>query len=191
MVVGMFTHILEMQNQIKNNGAEPNPFIMFEQMKYFPFVMLGFTIFQFAWQWSVGVSLHPKLPKQVKMNLNVFKAFLIIPFVYIVVISMGMGSVISNMSESTMRSTEGQPSEDLINMIKWFPIFILLHLFSMFCLFYTIYFLSKELRAVEKQDYINGNDYIGEFFMNWFLPVGIWFLQPRINKIFNPKEEIE
>jgi hypothetical protein len=27
------------------------------------------------------------------------------------------------------------------------------------------------------------NDYIGEFFLFWFFPIGIWFIQPRINNI--------
>jgi hypothetical protein len=29
------------------------------------------------------------------------------------------------------------------------------------------------------------SDFAGEFFLIWFFPVGIWIIQPRINKLFD------
>jgi hypothetical protein len=51
-------------------------------------------------------------------------------------------------------------------------------------MFYILYFVAKTMKSVEMQKTVTFNDYAGEFFLIWFFPIGIWFLQPRINKIF-------
>jgi len=53
----------------------------------------------------------------------------------------------------------------------------------MFCLFYCLYFVAKTLKTVELQREVSFNDFIAEFFLTWFFPIGVWILQPRINKM--------
>lgn len=60
-----------------------------------------------------------------------------------------------------------------------------LHLFSIFCMLFALYFIAKALKSVEIMKQARFNDFIGEFFLFWFFPIGIWFLQPRINKLFD------
>ncbi|WP_238388512.1 hypothetical protein, partial [Christiangramia aestuarii] len=60
-----------------------------------------------------------------------------------------------------------------------------LHLFSMFCMFYLLYFVSKTIKTVELKRSVTFSDFVGEFFMIWFFPIGVWFIQPRINKIIS------
>jgi len=55
----------------------------------------------------------------------------------------------------------------------------------MFCIFYCLYFVAKALKSVELQREVTFNDYAGEFFLFWFSPIGVWVLQPRINKLFD------
>jgi len=59
--------------------------------------------------------------------------------------------------------------------------------FLLFCMFYCLYFNAKALKAAEWQRPVTFSDFAGEFFMIWFFPVGIWILQPRINKLFENK----
>jgi len=68
--------------------------------------------------------------------------------------------------------------------LEYFAFIIPIHLFSMFCIFYCMYFIAKEFKSVEVQKPVTFSDFAGEFFLLWFFPVGIWILQPRINKIF-------
>lgn len=58
-----------------------------------------------------------------------------------------------------------------------------LHLLSMFGIFYSMYFTAKTLKTVELQREVVFNDFAGEFFLLWFNFVGVWILQPRINKL--------
>lgn len=69
-----------------------------------------------------------------------------------------------------------------------FLIIIPLHLFAMFCMFYCLYFVSKALKSAELQREALLGDYIIDFILFWFYFVGIWFLQPRINKLFAEDE---
>ncbi|PCJ67741.1 MAG: hypothetical protein COA58_00985 [Bacteroidetes bacterium] len=191
-----FVMMFEMFSNITANlnfgeGNPPDPTIMFDHMKYLPLIILTTAIFQFGWQWSVGTSLHSKLPENTKMNIKVFKAFLIVPFIYTIVISVGMGFLFKNMSELMQMGAQmdGQsPPDELPKFLMFILIFILLHLFSMVCIFYNIYFIARSLKSVEIQETAKGDQYIGEFFLTWFLLIGIWFLQPRINTIFSETE---
>lgn len=58
------------------------------------------------------------------------------------------------------------------------------HLLAMFCIFYTIYFAAKSLAAAQASQPVTFYDYAGPFFLIWFFPLGIWVLQPRINRLY-------
>jgi hypothetical protein len=126
-----------------------------------------------TWFYSLGTNLAKKLPITVNMNVTRFKIFLFIPVIY------GILSLLVFIRLVSAIDTGAQPNPALFLLI--FPI----HLFCMFCVFYCLYFVAKTLKTIEWQRPVTFSDYAGEFFLIWFFPIGIWFLQPRINKLFN------
>jgi bacteriorhodopsin len=64
-----------------------------------------------------------------------------------------------------------------------FALVVPLHLFSMFYIFYTLYFAAKTVKTVELQREVTFSDFAGEFFLIWFYPVGVWIIQPKVNKM--------
>jgi uncharacterized RDD family membrane protein YckC len=54
----------------------------------------------------------------------------------------------------------------------------------MFCMLYLLYFVSKNLVLAETRKPASFPDYAGPFFLIWFFPIGIWFTQPRINRLY-------
>jgi hypothetical protein len=64
-----------------------------------------------------------------------------------------------------------------------------LHLFAMFCMFYDLYFVSKNLTMAETGRAATFNDYAGPFFLVWFFPLGIWFVQPRVNRLYARRKD--
>jgi hypothetical protein len=119
------------------------------------------------WIWAVAVGLQERVPESIKLKINRFKIFFIIPVVYFVIYMTVFFPLIMNFElEPTL-----------------FLIIIPLHLFAMFCMLYCLYFTAKTLRTAELQRKVHSGDYIGEFFLIWFFPIGVWFIQPRINKI--------
>jgi hypothetical protein len=119
------------------------------------------------WIWIVATGLQDKVPENVKLKVNRFRIFFIIPVVYFILyMILFFPSLIKFQVEPTM-----------------FLIIMPLHFFAMFCMIYCIYFTAKTLKTVELQRLVHSSDYIGEFFLIWLFPIGVWFIQPRINKI--------
>lgn len=139
----------------------------------FPFVLPIIAVASmgvfFGWFYALGTHLHKKLPSTASMNVTRFKIFLFIPVICVLFSVALMPSLIP----------EGQTGLGI------FALIIPLHLFSMFCIFYCLYFNAKALKTVEAQRPVTFGEYAGEFFLIWFFPIGIWIIQPRINKLFD------
>ena len=144
---------------------------------FFPIMMILFIGLFFGWFYALGTNLHKKLPQTANMNLTHFKIFLLIPVVYMLLISVFMAGMFSNITSG------GQPDPAI------FALIIPLHLFSMSCIFYCLYFNAKALKTVEWQKPVTFSDFAGEFFLIWFFPIGIWIIQPRINQLFDTNIE--
>jgi hypothetical protein len=165
-IVSQIFMVQAMMNSIRNNKP-PDIFIPFSIM------MICVIAIFFGWFYALGTNLHKKLPESVSMNLNRFKFFLLVPVIYLLLICLIVSFAFTD-------------QEIVANYFAASAIIIVpLHLFSMFCIFYCLYFISKELKSVEWQRPVTFSDYVGEFFLIWFFPVGIWIIQPRINKLFD------
>jgi hypothetical protein len=139
----------------------------------FPIIMILIVGIFFGWFYALGTNLHKMLPETTKMNLTRFKIFLFIPVAYMLFLSVFMLVMFFNVS------SDGRPNPLI------FALIVPLHLFSMFCIFYCLYFNAKALKTVEWQKPVTFSDFAGEFFLIWFFPIGIWFIQPRLNKLFD------
>jgi len=146
---------------------------LFDNPKADYFAALLFFVFFFifvGWFYALGTNLNKKLPDGVKMSLKKFKWFsflsvaLVVAFV---VFYVGLASLF------------------------WLPdiVFAGLYLFVVFCYCYCFNFSIKSLKAVELQRAVTFSDYAGDLFLFLFFPIGVWIIQPRINKIFEEKEE--
>lgn len=159
-------HILTLVSHFLGNNV--NAYII-----AFPAIMIIFIVILFGWLYAIGTNLHKMIPTSVHLNLKRFKIFLAIPFVYMVIITIIMILI------STRHFDEVEPS------IPIFAGIMPLHFFSMFCIFYCLYFVAKVIKTVERQQEVTFSDFAGEFFLIWFYPIGIWFIQPKINKLFH------
>jgi|SRR5690554_692363 len=160
-------------------SINPDPTVMFKFMNFIPFIILIPTLTLFGWLWSIGMGFQNKIPVNVKLKVKRFKLFFFIPFIYILIFILIFSFILLNVI-----SMNPNPNLGLIALL--FAIIFPLHLFSIFCIFYTFYFIAKTIKTVELQRDVVFADFIGEFFMLWFYPVGIWILQPKINKLTTP-----
>lgn len=156
--------------------TNPNPEMIFNYIKFLPIVMILFVAIFFVWFWSVAVGLQKKVPENITMKVKKFKIFFFIPLAYMLFIMIFM--------VFTMNGLVNGGSEPNVGLVvSMFAIIVPLHLFSMFCIFYSMYFVAKTFKTVELQQEVQFSDFAGEFFMIWFYPIGIWILQPKINKM--------
>jgi hypothetical protein len=61
----------------------------------------------------------------------------------------------------------------------------------MFCLFYSVRFVSKSLTLAETCKPASFYEYAGPFFLIWFYPIGVWLVQPRVNRLYAGRSSVE
>lgn len=113
------------------------------------------------WPILTGNELNQFLPKKVTVNFNFFLINILISlctFISILVLSNGEGMTFTG-----------------IYAIPMFYVF--------FAILYCLAFPAKLLNCIETGKEVSMGQYLGDFFLVFFLPIGIWFLQPRINKV--------
>jgi len=159
-------------------SVNPKPKVMLSFLGIFPIIMILYLSVYFGWLWSIAIGLQSKMPENVKMKIRKFKILFFIPFIYIITISLFVGGGILGFNN-------GDNISELSGILfgLGIGIFVLLHLLSMFCVFYLLYFVSKTIKSVELQREAEFGDYALEFFLMWFYIIGIWIIQPRINKL--------
>ena len=136
-------------------------------MKIMPIIMILFMGGFFGWFWAIAINLQQNLPSELKVKTTKFKIFLLFPLIYIFITFVLLDTIMWNALDNS----------SLFLLI--FPI----HLFSMFCIFYCLYFVAKVFKTTELQRKVTFSDFAGEFFMIWFFPIGIWIIQPKINRM--------
>lgn len=176
MMSMMISNALSLQN--------PNPDFMNNYFNYFIVIMILYLFGLMGWFWSIAIGLQSKLPYHVKMRVNLFKFFFFVPVTYISLILIGM----KYLSYNAQDFFEGV-NPNILGVI--FVVIIPLHLFSMFCMFYMIFFAAKTVKSVELQKEAEIGDYIVDMLLLWFYPVGVWIIQPRINKLTEREKLIE
>ncbi len=126
-----------------------------------PLVMIGAAM---SWLWAVAVGLQPKLPEGMKMNLKAFQFAFCGPIVVILVAAFAM-----------LAGWEG---------VGFIAVLFLGWVYAMVGVFYVPWFVAKTLKSVELQRTDLGfADFILEFFLIGLGPIGVWFIQPKINRV--------
>jgi hypothetical protein len=132
-------------------------------------VMAFSTLSIFLWFWSLGAFFCSIVQPELKMKSGFFRVALIYPPFYFVFFV----------------ATFQDSSPGLLGLI------LPLHLFAMVCMFYLLYFVAKSLVLAETSKPASFSDYAGPFFLLWFFPVGIWIVQPRVNRLYSGRKNFE
>ena len=59
---------------------------------------------------------------------------------------------------------------------------MILHVFAVVCTVYAIASAAMRLKSFETGNRVGFRGAFGTFFLIWFFPLGVWFVQPRVNK---------
>ncbi len=127
-------------------------------------IMVLFFLCFAGWFWSMGSFLSSIAHPALRLRIGFFRFALIFPLVYLPVFM------------AFFLSIGTHPA--LVAVI------LPLHFFAMYCMFYLLYFVSKSLVLAESGKPATFYDYSGPFFLLWFFPIGVWVIQPRINRLY-------
>lgn len=143
-----------------------------ELLLYFVLMMVFFMFFLFVWLYTLAVNLYKILPENISMSITKFKIIFTIPVIYYILFFAYL-LILDNYQPLVMN--------------YFVPIMIFLLLGSIVALIgtlYSLYFIAKALISIELKKELTFSDFAGEFFLLWFFPIGVWIIQPRINKLF-------
>lgn len=189
--MAQFFELIQEIEMMEQTG-DVSPRVIIESILSFVSIMMVVTVLVssllFAWMWSVGVGLQDKIPEGLKLEVKLFKASLIFPIVYFLLIGGAMATFISMLPNDIENIN---PDDFPIPGASIFSLVFLAHIASIVAMIYNMYFTAKTIKTAEFQSAVTFNDFIGEFFMVWFFPIGIWMLQPTINKINNDEYKEE
>ena len=133
---------------------------------------LWLLIFSFSVFFLV-TKLYLKLPETHDLQIRRFNFCFFFSLIYIVIISLSF-------------KNGYDINQDNYREFGWSIYLILpLHLVLMFCIFYMIRFIAKAIKTIERSKIVGPDAYVGLFFLIWFLPIGIWWIYPKIRKIFS------
>lgn len=125
---------------------------------------LIFMALYVGWLWAIATTANQKLDSSLKKSTKWMGLGLLYAAVYLVVALMFL--------PSTTGPGQGMPG-----------FIIPMHLLAMFAMFYALVFTAKRFVTLERKQEVTFFEYSGPFFLLWFFPIGVWFIQPRVNKM--------
>ncbi len=138
---------------------------------FMPIIMVVSIGSLLLWFWSLGSGLQQFIPEPLRLKIGLFKITTLFPIIYYVIFF----ALIFN----TIYSSD----PNFFYLLFLIP----MHFFTMFCMFYNFYFVAKTVKTAELQRESLFSDYIGEFFLLWFYYIGVWIIQPKVNKAVEGK----
>ncbi len=146
-------------------------------MKAFGLIMTFTILTLWGWYWSVGTKLQEKIPQEAKMNVRKFAFFYVIGFLYSFFF-VGLMVFIASYLPMIINGVFS------LSALSWvMSILGVVHLLAIFAMFYCMYFVAKTIKTAEMQREMTFGNFVGEFLLIWFFPIGVWILQPRINAL--------
>lgn len=118
-------------------------------------------LISFSWQLAVGHELYNFLPAKVEMNYNLFIInwfVFILAYCAILIYSDGEGATFTG----------------------WAALFMF---YVVYALVHILIFPGRLLKSVEMRKKAGFTEYIETVALMFFWPVGVWFVQPRINEV--------
>ncbi len=125
--------------------------------------ILFFTLI-IVWLYSIGMVFNSKLPKELRRSDMLFGINVIYSLAFAVVLFFNIASLQSKLFD------EGS-------------FLIIFSIYFIFASFHCFYFSSKALVMYEVGRDIDFENHTKEFFLLILFVIGIWLLQPRINKL--------
>jgi hypothetical protein len=136
---------------------------------FFLGVMVLYLLCFLAWFGSMGLFFRAIVKPELRMETLAFRFALVYPVVYVPIFFF------------------------LVIPDTRVPVWVVLplHLACMICVFYLLYFVSKNIVLAETEKQVSFYEYAGPFFLLWFFPIGVWIVQPKVNRLYAEKSSTE
>ncbi|MCP4986693.1 MAG: hypothetical protein GY928_11750 [Colwellia sp.] len=132
-------------------------------------LMIMFMFVFSCWLYAVSKECN----KRTSVELQKSPIYMLIGLIYFTIFTIVSSMLLFSVQDST------QPQ----NISLIIPLIIPFYLLAAACIFYSFGFTAKRLVTLQRGERVGFFDYSGLFFMFWFFPFGIWFIQPKVNSL--------
>jgi len=143
---------------------------------FFYIIPVGIAVMQivvYGWLWVVGSKLEVVVPAD-SSKMAAYKGVIIVPFFTLVAFLVFWAIV------PFLFSLKLPSSAEMLYLFMTGAVVI--QCFFIISFLFCFYFLAIMLKQNEVMDYVEFKESLKEFFLILFLPVGIWIIQPIVNK---------
>ena len=143
--------------------------------KIFTFYYIGVAptyFLHYFYVWNIGITMNKNLNNDLRKNTGFFKISMIFVGIYIIVFICGF----------IYTASHPAPANFFVKIVPF-------HAVTMILVACNVFFAARSLKTYEKQREVKAEELLFDLFMILLFPVGIFFLQPRINKYVKEFEE--
>lgn len=144
-----------------------------------PLAVVFSQVVLYGWMWSVGQGLYRQKGLQAYFSNKTFRWMVAIPvfIILLVLIFWLWGAAILGMGKFSMA-----------NVLTGALLFLLpLEVIFIVSKFYCLYFVARVLKTAELQRAARFEDFSMEFILLMVFPIGLWWIQPRVNRLADKK----
>lgn len=159
----------------------------FYLLAFIPLSLINLCNVFLCWMLAISIQFQKKLPPELQMK-TIWLKIVMIPTIIcgIFFLFFPLSFFMSDLFETSFFKTFGDFFGILYIALIVFYASYLPVLFAL----YGVFFTAKTYRTVQLQRETVIKEYIGDFFLILFFPIGIWILQPKINKIMAQEEQL-
>ena len=169
LILPMFASQFYLMSNMPSPASSPRPPSLEEFDALFKQTMLMsllMMVLLLAWVLSIGFAANRRVEQSLRQNTR---------------LAIGSASFAAGYVALAplIWPSPGDLSSGAASMALIFP----LHILAMIALIYVLAFTARNVMMAERQSPVSFFDYSGPFFLIWFFPIGVWFVQPRVNRI--------
>jgi hypothetical protein len=139
-----------------------------------PFMALFFLGVTLPWYWSLGKFFKQGIRQEVRPKDTWFRRGLIYVSIYVTAyLAFWVVFILAPKN---------------LWLAAAMAILFVFHLLAMAAMFYVLYFVARGMTMVEEErEKPSGKSTAGNFLLLWFFPIGVWFIQPMVNRMWRDK----
>ncbi|MFH1051105.1 MAG: hypothetical protein V1779_09300 [bacterium] len=150
---------------------------------YFSFLFFFILFFTFGWYYSVGYFCN-RIFSIGKSRYKFFIFFIYFIFIYLLILSIFAIIIFVPQIHESARTLNHKHIEGPAFPDFMITVLIILQLILMVAIFYSHIYISRSIASILIRKDSKFEDYSHIYFYLMIIPVGFWFIQPKVNQIY-------
>jgi hypothetical protein len=152
-------------------------------------IMLIGGLTQLGWLWTMGNDLHDRVTEGFNLKPKTFQVTIAISGLFLLVMAFSLHLGFNWVADSLPGWVENGPPdgeggmEFMKTLFTYLAAFMVFGLVTFGCQVYNVIYVGKTLKSIELGRPAKGGEFAGYALLSYLLIIGIWILQPKVNRL--------